>query len=135
MSTKKLMLELLSEIQIAKKKAFEVRWKNDLKETRARLAYEKIHRIKSKQPYQDVELKLKKIDSGEIDYPEFPSGALAQMLEKESDVRNLKNVVTFLQNQRTYNELLERYNPGLTMNQEDNVRKTANMVGLAVPEN
>lgn len=131
----KLIQLLASEIQIAKKKAFEVKWNRELKETRARLAYEKIHRIKAKQPFADVDAKLKKLDSGEIEYPSFENGNLYNLLENEKDTHNLHNVVTFLQNQRTYNELLERYNPGLTMLQEDNVRKTANMVGLSVPEN
>lgn len=133
--TKKLLSQLAAEVQLAKKRAFELRWKTDLKENKARLAYEKIRCIKAKQPVHEIDRKLKKLEAGEIEYPEFSAGNLLTLAETENDPRNLKNVVTFLQNQRIYNELLERYNPGLTMTQEDNVRKTANMVGLSVPEN
>lgn len=135
MSARKLLAELAAEVQLAKRKAFEVRWKRDLKENKARLAYEKIRCIKAKQPVNEIDRKLKKLEAGEIEYPDFPAGNLLMLAESENDTHNLKNLVTFLQNQRVYNELLERYNPGLTMTQEDNVRKTANMVGLSVPEN
>lgn len=130
----KLLQQLAQEIQIAKKKTFQVQWNRQLKENKARLAYEKIQKIKLKQPFTEIDLKLKKLNAGEIDYPVFENGKLFSLLEEGKDVHNLENVVTFLQNQRIYNELLERYNPGLTMLQEDNVRKTANMVGLDVPQ-
>lgn len=35
--------------------------------------------------------------------------------------------------QRTYIELLERYNPGMGMDEEERVRLTARRVGLDVP--
>ncbi|KAI5955502.1 hypothetical protein KGF57_003634 [Candida theae] len=50
------------------------------------------------------------------------------------ELNNLNNVATFLKNQREYFELLVRYNPGLLMDQQENVSKTANRVGLDVPE-
>lgn len=50
-------------------------------------------------------------------------------------LRNLHNIGTFLRSQRVYSELVERYNPGLTMEQNENVRRTANRVGLGVPDN
>lgn len=130
---KKLALQLGAEIQLAKNKAFEAKWKTELKEKKARAAYEKLNRIKTKQLYDDVDLKIKNLNAGEIEYPDFGKARLVDLLEQSDDVHNLQNVVTFLQAQRTYNELIQRYNPSLTMTQEDNVRKTANMVGLSVP--
>ncbi|KAG5421146.1 hypothetical protein I9W82_000236 [Candida metapsilosis] len=50
------------------------------------------------------------------------------------ELNNLNNVATFLKNQREYFELLVRYNPGLLMDQQENVSKSANRVGLDVPE-
>ncbi|KAL6449604.1 FMC1 ATP synthase assembly factor FMC1 [Candida maltosa Xu316] len=48
-------------------------------------------------------------------------------------LNNLNNVHQYLQNQREYFDLLTRYNPGLLMSQSENVSKTANRVGLEVP--
>lgn len=54
-------------------------------------------------------------------------------LPHEYKLNNLNNVHQYLKNQREYFELLTRYNPGLLMSQADNVSKTANKVGLEVP--
>lgn len=50
------------------------------------------------------------------------------------EVEHVENITTFLDSQREYIELLERYNPGISMKQTDKVRKTARRVGLEVPE-
>lgn len=47
---------------------------------------------------------------------------------------HLQNTITFLSSQRTYQELLERYNPGLTMSSSENLDKSANRVGLKLPK-
>lgn len=47
---------------------------------------------------------------------------------------HVQNITTFLDSQREYIELLERYNPGISMKQTDKVKKTARRVGLEVPE-
>ncbi|RCK62979.1 ATP synthase assembly factor FMC1, mitochondrial [Candida viswanathii] len=54
-------------------------------------------------------------------------------LPEEYTRNNLENVHQYLKNQREYFDLLTRYNPGLLMSQSDNVSKTANRVGLEVP--
>jgi ATP synthase assembly factor FMC1, mitochondrial len=41
--------------------------------------------------------------------------------------------VAYLRAQRTYAELLERYNPGLGMDEEDRIRLTARRVGMDMP--
>ncbi|RCK64096.1 ATP synthase assembly factor FMC1, mitochondrial [Candida viswanathii] len=54
-------------------------------------------------------------------------------LPEEYARNNLENVHQYLKNQREYFDLLTRYNPGLLMSQSDNVSRTANRVGLEVP--
>ena len=39
----------------------------------------------------------------------------------------------YLKSQRMYNTLLERYNPGMNMDEEERVRLTARRVGLDLP--
>jgi hypothetical protein len=41
--------------------------------------------------------------------------------------------LTYLQAQRTYVTLLERYNPGMGMDEEERVRLTARRVGMDLP--
>ncbi|KAI5950801.1 hypothetical protein KGF54_003875 [Candida jiufengensis] len=50
------------------------------------------------------------------------------------ELNNLNNVYTYLKSQREYFDLLIRYNPGLFMDQQENVQKSANRVGLDVPQ-
>ena len=46
---------------------------------------------------------------------------------------HLKNIEMFLTNQREYEELIERYNPGKKLSQDEKVKRTANKVGLEIP--
>lgn len=131
---KKLYKELQKELVAAHRKSHSARWKKDLEKNKARLVYEKLQLIKARRPTTDVEAKIKTLEKGKIEYPPLETSTVRKLVDSENDIHNLQNVITYLKNQRVYNELLERYNPGLTMSQEDNVRKTANMVGLAVPE-
>lgn len=48
-------------------------------------------------------------------------------------IQHLKDVAAFINNQREYDELIERYNPGANISQEERVKLTANRVGLNVP--
>ncbi|CAM1506443.1 Fc.00g060840.m01.CDS01 [Cosmosporella sp. VM-42] len=56
---------------------------------------------------------------------ETPSVARADTAEQ---------AVTYLQSQRQYATLLERYNPGMGMDEEERVRLTAKRVGMDLPE-
>ncbi|GEQ68347.1 hypothetical protein JCM33374_g2015 [Metschnikowia sp. JCM 33374] len=131
---KTLYKELQKELLIAHKKVHTFHWKKDLDKNKARLAYEKMQLIRSRQPTDKIQAQLDALESGKIDIPPLDSHKVKTLLDSEDDVHNLQNVTAYLKNQRIYNELLERYNPGLTMSQEDNVRKTANRVGLSIPE-
>jgi ATP synthase assembly factor FMC1 len=56
-----------------------------------------------------------------------PEWQLARRQEAEQFVQYLKA-------QRVYGTLLERYNPGMSMNEEERVRLTARRVGMDMPE-
>ena len=45
-----------------------------------------------------------------------------------------EQAVAYLQSQRQYATLLERYNPGMDMDEEERVRLTAKRVGMDLPE-
>lgn len=49
------------------------------------------------------------------------------------NISHFKDVAAFLNNQREYDELIQRYNPGGKLSQEEIVKKTAERVGLNVP--
>jgi ATP synthase assembly factor FMC1, mitochondrial len=55
-----------------------------------------------------------------------PDYALARRQEAEQFIQYLKA-------QRTYGFLLERYNPGMGMDEEERVRLTAKRVGMELP--
>lgn len=131
---KRLYKELHKELVAAHRKAYAARWKKDFESNKARLVYTKLQLIKARKPYGEVEALIKALENEKLEYPPMKTDASRELIEQDEDTVNLQNVVTFLRNQRVYNDLLERYNPGLTMSQEDNVRRTANMVGLSVPE-
>ncbi|SGZ53383.1 CIC11C00000002615 [Sungouiella intermedia] len=131
---KSLYKELQKELLVAHRKSYAVHWKKNLEKNKAKLMYTKLQLIKSRKPTGEVEAQIKALESGKIEYPPLKTEGVRELVDSDNDIANLKNVITYLRNQRVYNELLERYSPGLTMSQEDNVRKTANMVGLAVPE-
>lgn len=84
----------------------------------AKLVEEVKTKFASKMPKLDVEL-LAHLDREEL-HP--------------VEAEHVGNITTFLDSQREYIELLERYNPGISMKQTDKVRKTARRVGLEVPE-
>lgn len=132
---KNLLKELRKEVTFAQNKVHKHRWEQDLEKNKARLTYEKLQLIKARKPTTEVETKLKALEKGVITFPPVSSEKFQSILDSENDQSNVHNVVLFLKSQREYNELLERYNPGLRISQEDNVRKTARMVGLTVPEN
>lgn len=54
--------------------------------------------------------------------------------KEKRHIQHLKDVAAFINNQREYNELIERYNPGANMSQEERVKLTANRVGFNIPQ-
>lgn len=51
----------------------------------------------------------------------------------ERRVEEAEQYVHYLKAQRMYTTLLERYNPGMNMDEEDRVRLTAKRVGIELP--
>lgn len=136
---------LQKELSILQKKAFEVHAAKDLEQKVAKLNYQKLQLIKQRIPSTDIDHQIANLKKNGLESPEFDP-VLLNKLVKELDytkkdshlikvkLQQLQNLSTFLRSQREYTELLERYNPGLTMKQDDKVRRTANRVGLSVPE-
>lgn len=50
-----------------------------------------------------------------------------------SEIQQAEQFVQYLQAQRRYVTLVERYNPGMNMNEEERVRLTARRVGMDLP--
>jgi len=50
------------------------------------------------------------------------------------DAAATEQILQYLKAQRTYMTLVERYNPGMNMTEEDRVRMTARRVGMDLPE-
>lgn len=48
-------------------------------------------------------------------------------------LQHVRDISSFVKNQMEFEELVERYNPGLKMSQEEKVKRTAAKVGLQVP--
>jgi len=67
-----------------------------------------------------------------------PDTRMLQFLNKKvlsaTEKNHLQDLTLYLKSQRVYEELLERYNPGISMKQKDKVEKTAHRVGLDVPK-
>ena len=63
------------------------------------------------------------------------SGLQAAGLTKtpREKVEEAEQLVTYLKAQRMYLSLVERYNPGMNMNEEERVRLTARRVGMDLP--
>ena len=52
---------------------------------------------------------------------------------KRGQLEEADQYVQYLKAQRVYTTLLERYNPGMDMNEEERVRLTARRVGVELP--
>ncbi|RLV94580.1 hypothetical protein JA1_001674 [Spathaspora sp. JA1] len=140
-SAKQLTKSLFQELLIIQNKANQINAARDREKQIALLSYQKLNSINQGKDVRDIDSKLKdlKENASQVEHTDLHDSHILKeyTVEKQMSVhekQNLHNMVTFLNSQRVYIELLERYNPGLTMSQEDNVRKTANMVGLSVPE-
>jgi ATP synthase assembly factor FMC1, mitochondrial len=52
----------------------------------------------------------------------------------ETQLASTEQFVRYLYAQRKYVTLIERYNPGMNMSEEERVKLTARRVGMEVPE-
>ena len=56
-----------------------------------------------------------------------------QIKSAESRLQEAEQILQFVQQQRLYSTLVERYNPGMNMDEEERVRLTARRVGMELP--
>ncbi|GME68514.1 unnamed protein product [[Candida] boidinii] len=139
-SVKALFENLAKQMELFSNKTFEHHQKEAIKKQNALIQYKRLQYLRSgKQLSKEEDLALVNEikQSTDVFKPQINIEFL-QHLNKEDihDVSkdHLNNITVFLQSQREYCELLERYNPGISMKQEDKVRKTARRVGLDIPE-
>ncbi|VEU20118.1 DEKNAAC101006 [Brettanomyces naardenensis] len=136
MSSYKLMLKELSQFSAA---AFRRRSKDVATKEEALIKYKRMQfkragkKLSADEDRQLVESVREKFG---LEAPK-PDVSLLSFLSKEglseTEKRHLSDITLFLRSQRVYEELLERYNPGISMAQKDKVEKTARKVGLEVP--
>lgn len=113
----------------------------ELKKRVALLKYQKVNAMKTKQTDKLIEIdnELKIIESNTNDPQVQLDAKLVEGLKIKDEssnhnINHINDVANFLSFQRTYQELIERYNPGLRMTQEDKIKKTAHKVGFELPE-
>jgi ATP synthase assembly factor FMC1 len=58
----------------------------------------------------------------------------ASEADAAESLQEAEQFVTYVRAQRMYSTLLERYNPGMSMEEEERVRLTARRVGMDLPE-
>jgi ATP synthase assembly factor FMC1 len=54
--------------------------------------------------------------------------------DANASIEHAEQYLQYIKAQRMYATLLERYNPGMSMTEEDKVRLTARRVGMDLPE-
>jgi len=75
-------------------------------------------------------------DFSSTNSPLLPQSLSHQLTTKSpaSRVQEAEQYIQYLKQQRVYATLIERYNPGMNMSEEDRVQKTARRVGMDLPE-
>lgn len=53
--------------------------------------------------------------------------------EQALRIQEAEQLAQYAKAQRTYTELLERYNPGMNLDEEERIRLTARRVGMELP--
>lgn len=61
------------------------------------------------------------------------NGFASQGAEHTTNPETVAQAVAYLRSQRQYVALVERYNPGMNMDEEERVRLTARRVGMDLP--
>ena len=58
----------------------------------------------------------------------------AQQTSGDAAIAEAEQIIAYLRAQRVYSTLLERYNPGMNMDEEERVRLTARRIGVDLPK-
>lgn len=131
---------LVKELQNFSAASFRRRSKDSMKKEAALLRYKKMQLLRAgKKITPELATKLdnevKQRFAAKIPKPDTTMLAYLDTEElTPSGKRHVQDLTLFLKSQRVYEELLERYNPGISMKQKDKIEKTARRVGLEVPE-
>lgn len=140
MSSSAALRNLYDQLLINTKAAVKKQNAQTLKKRVALLNYQRLNAIKTKdaeklkQINDDLKKANEETEDPKVEVDSVLLEGLKPVKETPKNIKHVQDVANFLSYQRTYQELIERYNPGLTMTQEDNVRKTAHRVGLEIPE-
>lgn len=140
MSGKNLFKKMYSALEKSVVASHEGHLKEIMKKQDALVQYKRMQYVNagkqlSKEEDDNLVENVKNTFAGQM--PKIDVGLLKHLDKEELhpvEVEHVTNITTFLDSQREYVELLERYNPGISMKQTDKVRKTARRVGLEVPE-
>ncbi|CCE80300.1 Piso0_003413 [Millerozyma farinosa CBS 7064] len=136
MTFKQAYKDLHRELRRVHIRTFESRNKKDIEKQRALLQYEKLQAVRKGEDAAKYDEQIKRLAQAKVPKLDtsLAKALIAEQQANKKTIEHLRNVATFIGSQREYTELLERYNPGLTMEQEEKVRRTAGKVGLSVPE-
>jgi len=109
-----------------------------MQQQKALLQYKKFNLIKQGKSGREIEEELKALQSKSLQLDTLNDSTLLNGLVPEKTespyvLNHISTVISFLKSKREHGDLLLRYNPGLSMEQEDRVRKTARRVGLEIP--
>lgn len=136
---KKAFENLHKQLLINTKAAAKKQNAQDIKKRIALLSYQRINALRANETdkISEIDAKLtdlkKQTEDPAVEVEPKLLDALKPSRETAHSVEHINDIANFLSYQRTYNELIERYNPGLSMTQEDKIRKTAHKVGFELP--
>lgn len=143
MSNRKVFDGLLSAVENTFKSSHRHHMKQLEKKQKALVAYQKMNALKIGKQWTNEE-EGAALDSVAkqlgMNLPPTIDFSVFSHLEKvdkdltPKEAHHLTTIAVFLNSQTEYCDLLERYNPGISQQQTDKVKKTARRVGLEVPE-
>lgn len=131
-----LRLKVSQELGHANTKTVRANAKRALAKHNAVLAYKRMQETPSMRTVDSKTVELEKAAAS------AEGSALPELLQilaeagpqpSQREISRVKNIAAFLESQRVYLELLERYNPGMRIDQGENVQRSAQRVGLLVP--
>ena len=127
--------QILKELRIIQRQSHKVHEEANIARLKTLLEYRKLELLKHNKPINDIQAQIDGLSTTEPKYKFVPIfKELFKEFDEDSRIKsqNLDNVYKFLNSQRNYDELLKRYNPGI--NASENIEKSANRVGLKVPQ-
>ena len=136
---KQVYKQLYKELLVTHRGIWKLRWAKEVEKRKAHLHYLRLQQIRKRESTEKIDKDLEEILNEKESTQPLNTEVVRELVQQteptQMGLNNLRNITLFLNSQRNYSELLERYNPGLSMTQEDNVRKAARRVGMMIPEN